>query len=85
MNNDDLVRRYNDIKRKQQDLENQKISINTSLEIKNKDLESIKTKLQELGVIDFDNLDAFVQEKREAFDKSLSELEAKLDGSVQSA
>lgn len=83
--NDDLVRRYNDIKRKQQDFENQKISINTSLEIKNKDLESIKTKLQELGVTDFDNLDAFVQGKREAFDKSLSELEAKLDGSVQSA
>ena len=77
--NDDLVARYNSIKKRQQDLENQKISINTSLEIKNKDLESVKSRLQDLGVTDFDNLDAFVQEKREALNKSLSDLEAKLN------
>ena len=77
--NDDLVARYNSIKKRQQDLENQKISINTSLEIKNKDLESVKSRLQDLGVTDFDNLDVFVQEKREALNKSLSDLEAKLN------
>lgn len=76
--NDELISRYNTIKRKQQDFENKKIQINTSIGIKEKELETIKGKLTELGVTDFDNLDSFIQEKREAFDKALQELEKDL-------
>lgn len=76
--NDELVSRYNNIKKKQQDFENKKIQINTSIGIKEKELETIKEKLVELGVTDFDNLDSFIQEKREAFDKALQELEKDL-------
>lgn len=75
MSNDDLVTRYNNIKRKQQDFENQKIQVETSINIKKTELEAVKTRLQELGVTDFDNLDAFIQAKREQFDKTLQELE----------
>lgn len=82
MSNDELVTRYNNIKRKQQDFENQKIQVETSINIKKTELEAVKTRLQELGVTDFDNLDAFIQAKREQFDKSLQELEARLNGSV---
>lgn len=82
MSNDDLVTRYNNIKRKQQDFENQKIQVETSINIKKTELEAVKTRLQELGVTDFDNLDAFIQAKREQFDKTLQELEARLNGSV---
>lgn len=76
--NDELVSRYNNIKKKQQDFENKKIQINTSIGIKEKELETIKEKLVELGVTDFNNLDSFIQEKREAFDKALQELEKDL-------
>nr|DAW53612.1 MAG TPA: hypothetical protein [Caudoviricetes sp.] len=82
MSNDELVTRYNNIKRKQQDFENQKIQVETSINIKKTELEAVKTRLQELGVTDFDNLDAFIQAKREQFDKTLQELEARLNGSV---
>lgn len=82
MGNDELVTRYNNIKRKQQDFENQKIQVETSINIKKTELEAVKTRLQELGVTDFDNLDAFIQAKREQFDKTLQELEARLNGSV---
>lgn len=82
MSNDELVTRYNNIKRKQQDFENQKIQVETSINIKKTELEAVKTRLQELGVTDFDNLDAFIQVKREQFDKTLQELEARLNGSV---
>lgn len=82
MDNDELVTRYNNIKRKQQDFENQKIQVETSINIKKTELEAVKTRLQELGVTDFDNLDAFIQAKREQFDKTLQELEARLNGSV---
>lgn len=82
MSNDELVTRYNNIKRKQQDFENQKIQVETSINIKKTELEAVKGRLQELGVTDFDNLDAFIQAKREQFDKTLQELEARLNGSV---
>ena len=82
MGTDELVTRYNNIKRKQQDFENQKIQVETSINIKKTELEAVKTRLQELGVTDFDNLDAFIQAKREQFDKTLQELEARLNGSV---
>ena len=82
MSNDELITRYNNIKRKQQDFENQKIQVETSINIKKTELEAVKTRLQELGVTDFDNLDAFIQAKREQFDKTLQELEARLNGSV---
>lgn len=82
MSNDELVTRYNNIKRKQQDFENQKIQVETSINIKKTELEAVKTRLQELGVTDFDNLDTFIQAKREQFDKTLQELEARLNGSV---
>ena len=45
--NDELVSRYNNIKKKQQDFENKKIQINTSIGIKEKELETIKEKLVE--------------------------------------
>lgn len=80
--NDELISRYNTIKRKQQDFENKKIQINTSIGIKEKELETIKGKLTELGVTDFDNLDAFIQEKRDKFNSELQELEGKLDGTL---
>lgn len=78
--NDELVTRYNNLKKKQQDFDNQKIQVQTQVSIKEQEVESLKAKLVEMGVTDFDNLDAFIQTKREAFNAQLKELEAKLNG-----
>lgn len=77
--NDELVTRYNNLKKRKQDYENQKIQVQTQVSIKEQEVESLKAKLTEMGVTDFDNLDAFINEKREAFDSKLKELEAKLN------
>lgn len=75
---DDLVTRYNSLKQRKQDLENKKIQIQTSIDIKNKEIAEVQEQLKALGITDLDNLDAEIQARREAFEQSLQELEKEL-------
>lgn len=81
---DDLVVRYNSLKQKKQDFENKKIQLQTSIDIKTKEIQEVEAQLQALGITDFSNLDAEIQSRRQAFEQSLQELEGELSG-VQSA
>lgn len=77
-NQDVLVREYQAIKDKITKIESDKIKTQTELDLKNKELESIKEELKNLGIVDLDNLDRIVEERKAEFEKVLNELKEKL-------
>lgn len=77
-NQDELVKEYQSIKDKIAKIESDKIKTQTELDLKNKELESIKEELKELGITDLDNLDKIVEERKAEFTNTLNQLKEKL-------
>ena len=77
--NNDLVKEYQEIKDKIAKIKADKIKTETELDLKNKELESIKEELKNLGITDLDNIDKVVEERKAAFESALNELKVKLD------
>lgn len=77
-NQDELVKEYQSIKDKIAKIESDKIKTQTELDLKNKELESIKEELKGLGITDLDNLDKIVEERKAEFTNTLNQLKEKL-------
>lgn len=79
-NQDELVKEYQSIKNKIDEIEKEKIKTKTTLDIKEKELEELTNKLKELGITDLDKLSEIVDNKKKEFEDTLIKLKEKLDG-----
>ena len=79
-NQDELVKEYQSIKNRIDEIEKEKIKTKTTLDIKEKELEDLTNKLKELGITDLDKLSEIVDSKKKEFEDTLIKLKEKLDG-----
>ena len=79
MNNDQLVKEYQEAKNRVNQLEAMKLKAETELDLKNKELSNVIEQLKSLGITDLDKIDEIVEEKKKAFEDNLKELKGKLD------
>ena len=80
LNQDDLVKQYQDIRNKIDEIEKEKIKTKTALDLKEKELVELESKLKELGIDNLDNLDEIVENKKKEFESVLNKLKEQLDG-----
>lgn len=79
VNNDALVKEYQNIKDRIAKVESDKIKAETELDLESKKLEGIKDELQELNITDLEHIDQIVEDRRLEFEDALKSLKEQLD------
>lgn len=79
VNNDALVKEYQNIKDRIAKVESDKIKAETELDLESKKLEGIKDELQELNITDLEHIDQIVEDRRLKFEDALKSLKEQLD------
>lgn len=79
VNNDALVKEYQNIKDRIAKVESDKIKAETELDLESKKLEGIKDELQELNITDLEHIDQIVEGRRLEFEDALKSLKEQLD------